>query len=470
MEKQYDMRAERIRRRTKEDLFKSIVKLLNVLLVTLPFSICWIGFYSKSVVLSASLYRNAGAIGVFALLYVFFGRVYDAFYLSIKRISEMLYSQALSILMADTLLVFMIWLMSEGLPRLLPTLIMLGFQLLLSFCWCYCAHQWYFSHFDGKKSCIVYDLRREMESLFGEYGLDKKFDVRFTCSVEECLAGNMECLNGLDSVFLCGVHSHERNTILKRCVEQGIETYMIPRIGDVIMSGAKRMHMFHLPILRVGRYNPPIEYAIIKRLADIVVSSIGIIIASPIMAAVAVAIKAFDGGPVFYKQTRLTKDGRQFQIWKFRSMKTNAEQDGIARLSSGEKDDRVTPVGRFIRACRLDELPQLFNILGGSMSLVGPRPERPEIAAQYERQMPEFRLRLQTKAGLTGYAQVYGKYNTLPYDKLLMDLMYFANPSLLEDIRILFATVQVLFTKESTEGVVADQATAEAGADETRSA
>ena len=145
---------------------------------------------------------------------------------------------------------------------------------------------------------------------------------------------------------------------------------------------------------------------------------------------------------------------------KFRSMRVDAESDGVARLSSGEDDPRITSVGRFLRKCRLDELPQLINILLGHMSLCGPRPERPEIAAQYEQILPEFNLRLQAKAGLTGYAQVYGKYNTTPYDKLLMDLVYIAHPSLLEDVRILFATVKVLFIPESTEGIRPGQETA----------
>ena len=134
-------------------------------------------------------------------------------------------------------------------------------------------------------------------------------------------------------------------------------------------------------------------------------------------------------------------------------MRVDAEKDGVARLSSGEKDDRITPVGRIVRKCRLDELPQLFNILKGDMSIVGPRPERPEIAEQYYKHMPVFQLRLQVKAGLTGYAQVYGKYNTSPYDKLLMDLIYISKPSLEEDFKIIFATIKVLFSKESTEGI-----------------
>jgi exopolysaccharide biosynthesis polyprenyl glycosylphosphotransferase len=266
-------------------------------------------------------------------------------------------------------------------------------------------------------------------------------------------------------VYLCGVHSHERNRILKFCIEEGISAYVIPRVGDVLMSGARRMHMYHLPMLRVDRYNPPPEYVLTKRLFDILASLIAIVITSPIMLITAIAVKA-DGGPAFYRQVRLTKDGKEFEVLKFRSMRVDAEKDGVARLSTGDKDDRITKVGRIIRKVRIDELPQLFNILSGDMSIVGPRPERPEIAVQYEKEMPEFRLRLQAKAGLTGYAQVYGKYNTTPYDKLQMDLMYIANPTLMQDLRICFATVKILFMPESTEGVAEGQTTAMSGSSE----
>ena len=134
----------------------------------------------------------------------------------------------------------------------------------------------------------------------------------------------------------------------------------------------------------------------------------------------------------------------------------------MARLAS-ENDARITPVGKLIRAIRFDELPQLLNILKGDMSIVGPRPERPEIAAQYEEEMPEFSLRLQVKAGLTGYAQVYGKYNTSPYDKLQMDLIYIANQSVAQDVKLMLATVKVLFMPESTEGVAEGKTTAGTG-------
>ena len=201
------------------------------------------------------------------------------------------------------------------------------------------------------------------------------------------------------------------------------------------------------------------EYLFVKRALDIFLSALALVITSPVFLVTAIAVKS-DGGPAFYKQVRLTKDARPFEIMKFRSMRVDAEKDGVARLSTGDKDDRITPVGRFIRKCRIDELPQLINILKGDLSICGPRPERPEIAAQYCREMPEFALRLQAKAGLTGYAQVYGKYNTTPYDKLQMDLMYIARPSILEDFKIMLATVKILFLPESTDGVAEGAATA----------
>ncbi len=284
-----------------------------------------------------------------------------------------------------------------------------------------CAHKWYYTTFPPQKTAVVYAVRNGMEKLINEYGLSQKYDVQVTLSVSECLA-DLSILDGMETVFVSGVHSHERNIILKHCVGKGINMFVIPRVGDVIMSGAWPMHMFHLPMLRVGRYMASPEFLFVKRAMDIVISLAALMILSPLLLITAIAVKS-DGGPAFYKQVRLTKDGKPFEILKFRSMRVDAEKDGVARLSTGDKDDRITKVGHIIRACRLDELPQLLNILKGDLSVVGPRPERPEIAAQYCEEMPEFALRLQAKAGLTGYAQVYGKYNTTPYDKLQMDLM-----------------------------------------------
>ncbi len=438
-----------------------LLKLANVVLITLPFALVWVLYYIHTVLMFPSVIRASGIVLMFVVLYSFFGRAYEAYQVSLKRVSDMFYAQALSILFSDAFMFLVLWLMSNAFPNLLPALAAMGAQLVISVLWCWAANRWYFSNYGGQKTGVVYDVRRGVEDLFGKYGLDRKFDVRFTCTVEDCLERDMEMLNDLTSVFLCGVHSHERNVILKYCVANGIVVYIIPRVGDVIMSGARKIHMFHLPILRVDRYNPTPEYILAKRALDILFSLGMIVLTSPLLLGISLIVKLQDGGPVFYRQTRLTKDGREFEMLKFRSMVVSAEEDGIARLSSGEDDPRITRFGRVLRACRLDELPQLFNILGGSMSVVGPRPERPEIAAEYEKEMPEFALRLQAKAGLTGYAQVYGKYNTTPYDKLQMDLMYISKPGIVEDLKIMFATIMILFSRESTEGVAPGHTLAE---------
>ena len=437
----------------RHDIGLHCVKLGNLALITLPFAACWSLYYGSHILITPNAFQSAAVILLFAGLYAFFAHTYDALLVSIKRISEMMLSQILSILMADGFMFLVLWLLSGSFPNLLPAMLALGGQLALSAGWCLCSNRWYFRHFAGQKTALIYFDSCDIADEFAGCGLSRKFDVQRTCTVQECLEGNMSALAGMDTVFLYNVRSHERNIILKHCIENDICVYVIPRIGDVLMSSARRIHMFHLPILRVNRYRPDPWFTFTKRLFDIVSSLAVIIITSPLMLATAIAIKAQDGGPVFYKQTRLTKDGREFRIIKFRSMRTDAEKDGVARLSTGGSDDRITPVGRVIRACRLDELPQLFNILGGSMSVVGPRPERPEIAKQYEQELPEFALRLQAKAGLTGYAQVYGKYNSTPYDKLKMDLMYIAAPSLITDLKIIFATIAILFQKESTEGI-----------------
>ena len=448
--------------RFKHDLILRIIKTLDAVLMTVPFALCWYSYYAKHI---ASPFYAKGdylVVALFFVLFIIFGRVYDAFLMSMQRISEIVYAQFLAAAVSDFIMYIVIWLLSKHLPNILPGVAALIGQVILAAVWAYNAHHAYFKIFPPQATAVIYDTRQGTEKLIGKYGLDSKYKVVLTATADECIA-NLAMLDGVSTVFMSGIHSHDRNVILKYCVENNIGTFVIPRIGDTIMSGAYPMHMFHLPMLKVGRYHPQPEYLFIKRLLDIVISAVALVVLSPIFLITAIVIKATDHGPVFYKQIRLTKDGKEFGILKFRSMRVDAEKDGVARLSSGDHDDRITPVGKVIRACRIDELPQLVNILKGELSIVGPRPERPEIAAQYCEEMPEFSLRLQAKAGLTGYAQIYGKYNTTPYDKLVMDLMYIAHPSIVEDLKIMFATVKILFMPESTEGVSEGQTTAMSG-------
>lgn len=442
----------------RQEFLLRLLKLLNVFLMTIPFAWAWFAYYAQHIVAPYYDLGNWVVIGLFVVLYMAFGRVYGGFWISLNRISESVYSQILAAIMSSGIMYIVTLLLERQLPNVLPLLAVLVGQLVISGLWSMAAHVAYYILFTATKTIIVYDERQGMEKLIQDYGFEKKFTVIKTLKVEQCIA-NIDLLHNAQTVFVSGVHSHERNVILKYCVEHGIMMYLVPRIGDVLMSGAQQMHMFHLPMLRVGRYNPSPWHTIAKRTFDVVSAGALFLVISPLMLITAIAIKT-DGGPVFYKQRRLTQDGKEFDVLKFRSMRVDAEKDGVARLSTGDNDDRITKVGHFIRKVRIDELPQLLNIIGGSMSVFGPRPERPEIASQYEKEMPEFRLRLQAKAGLTGYAQVYGKYNTTPYDKLQMDLLYISNPSFWEDLRIIFATIKILFVPESTEGVAEGQKTA----------
>ena len=336
-------------------------------------------------------------------------------------------------------------------PNLFPGFLCFLAQCVIIPVICWINYTSYYKNHPPQKTLVVYDVRQGAENLIDAYGMEKRFEVIGVSPIEEVLE-NINILDQAEVVFLCGIHSSDRNQVLKECMYRDLQVYIIPRIGDALMSGAEQMHMFHLPMLRSKRFQPYSEYRVVKRFLDIVFSGIALVLFSPIMLVTAIAIKT-DGGPVFYKQTRLTLNGKEFKILKFRSMCVDAEKMTGAVLSSGKDDPRITKVGRIIRACRVDEMPQLLNIFRGDMSIVGPRPERPEIAAIYEEELPEFKLRLQAKAGLTGYAQVYGKYNTTPYDKLLMDLMYVSCASLFVDLRIAIETLRILFDKRSTEGL-----------------
>lgn len=440
-------------------IHKPVLKLINTVLMCAPLFVCWFVYYESRTMTVHSKQSSVLFLASYVILFYVTCTRLDGFKLTIHRIGELVFSQVLAAGFSDALAGIMIWMLSVHFPNLWPGILCFLAQIVISVITVLILRRYYFAHHKPLKAIVIYDVRRGMKSLIQTHGLDIRFAVHDTYPVEDVLK-NLSILDDNEVVLMCGVHSSERNVILKACVEKNIAVYMIPRVGDVMISGAERMHMLHLPILRVKRYAPASEFRIIKRSFDFIVSGLFLVLLSPLFLIVSLIIRK-DGGPAFYKQTRLTKDGKEFQIIKFRSMRVDAEKYSGAVLSAGENDPRITKVGRIIRACRLDELPQLINIFKGEMSFVGPRPERPEIAEEYERDLPEFRLRLQAKAGLTGYAQVYGKYNTTPYDKLLMDLMYIAHPSVFEDTLIILSTLKILFVKDSTEGIAAGATNAE---------
>ena len=388
--------------KTEEDIMRTIkhdtglraVKLLAILLVTLPFTACWYFYFADTIMNPFFNKGNWAIIALFIAFYITFGRIYDAFTVSLHRISEMAYSQCLAVVAADAIMFVILWLLNHTFPNLIPCLITLLVQMVLVTIWAFGSQKWYYKVFPPAKTLIIYSGNHNAASLIQVYELSKKFDIQTMLSVNDCI-DDLSVLDHYAAVFISGVQAHERNVILKYCILHNVNVYFLPRIGDILLGGAQKIQMFHVPVYRVNRWNPHPEYRMVKRMMDVLLSVTILIVASPIMLITAIAIKATDGGPVFYKQERLTKDGKVFRIIKFRSMRVDAEKDGIARLSTGDQDDRITPVGRIIRKLRIDELPQLLNILAGSMSVIGPRPERPEIAEQYEKVLPEFRLRLQ---------------------------------------------------------------------------
>ncbi|MBQ4425827.1 MAG: exopolysaccharide biosynthesis polyprenyl glycosylphosphotransferase [Lachnospiraceae bacterium] len=436
------------------------VRLLNLIhftLTVLSFFFVW----SSTIELGPNEYRyHFYVTALYAVLLYLFDTTYNAYLVGFMTPGDLAYSQTLSNVIAFAGVYALTALAWTRLYNIVPFLLLIAGQLVFNILWDKFADAVYFKLYKPKRTAVIYRNRDDLMRIREIEDNPKKFTIeRYIESPKENIFELMDQLSGYEVLFVVGIGATFRNALAKYCVENNVQGYFLPHVGDILMAGAEHVQSYSVPILSVKRKAPDVTYLMIKRAADIVLSLLALIIMSPFMLLTALCIRLYDGGPALYKQIRLTKDGREFKILKFRSMRTDAEKDGVARLSS-EHDDRITPVGRVIRAIRFDELPQLFNILVGDMSIVGPRPERPEIAHEYEKYLPAFALRLQVKAGLTGYAQVYGKYNTDPRDKLEMDLLYINKMSLFTDVMLMFATIRILFIRESTSGIEEGKLTA----------
>lgn len=441
-----------------------ILKVLHFALTMGLFYFAWLVFRYEGFQIKADVgfrYNYFIALGYGVILY-FLSRTYNAYLLGYYRTRMLAFTQFLAQFFSVVIVftgVTVAWMKLRNPFIFLP---MLCAQAFIDILWSSIANACYRHLHPAKRTVLIYRSeidRKRFATLQGKSGVklyDVVKEIRFDGTFDEI----KETLPEYEAVFVAGVNPTCRNGVLAYCKEKGIPGFYLPHVGDVIMQEARHIQSFDVPVLYVNRKAMTPEYAAAKRAMDILFSIVGLILLSPLMLITAIAIRLYDWGPAIYKQERLTKDGKRFKIWKFRSMRVDAEKDGVARLSTGTKDERVTPIGKIVRRCRLDELPQLFNILAGDMSFVGPRPERTEIAEQYCKTMPEFALRLQVKAGLTGYAQVYGKYNTDPYEKLEFDLLYINNMNILTDIQLMFATFGILFIPESTEGVEEGKVTA----------
>lgn len=424
--------------------------MLLVGLYTLGFA--WVWYYSYSDAILLPFYRRGNwvMILIYTILVLLFSKAFGGLKIGYLKRSDMLYSQMLSIFCVNILTYLQVSVVNRDFSAVMPLVFLTAADLIVLLLWIVLTNKLYFHIYPPRRLVVIYGDRNAAELVLKMSRRVEKYMICESVSADEPPAHIFETIDRYEGVILCNVAGQQRNDLIKYCYTKNVRAYVAPKISDIILRGAEEIRLFDTPLLLCRNSGLSFEQKLCKRLFDLVFAVILLVVLSPAMLCSAAAIKLDDGGPVLFKQKRLTEGGREFYVYKFRSMVVNAEKNGpqLAR----EDDDRITRVGHVLRKCRLDELPQLFNILRGEMSVVGPRPERPELAEEYKKTMPEFEFRLHVKAGLTGYAQVTGLYDTVPYDKLKMDLMYIENYSILLDLRILLMTLKTaLFPSESNE-------------------
>ena len=457
---------------SKEQYTRFIMLLGTILIVavqTAMFACLWYNYYANRELKSMRKYfryfyyyrrGHWTIIVLYAVVLILFMKVLGGFRVGYLRNLDVLYSQILSVCAANAVEYLQLALIAKWkfLQFATPIAVLALMQIAVGVVWIVAMRSIYARLYPPHEMLLIYGnispkaLIRKLQSR------GDKYKVKETVHLKAGMETILNKIAQYESVIIGDIPSHERNQFLKFCFQNNIRCYSVPKISDIMIISASEIDLFDSPLLLFRNQGMTFGQSFCKRAMDIAIGFCGCVIAAPVMLVIAAAIKLYDGGPVFYSQERITKDGRPFQIYKFRSMIVESEKRG-ARLAS-EHDDRITPVGKVIRRLHVDELPQLFNVLVGDMSFVGPRPEREEITREYEQSIPQFRFRLKVKAGLTGYAQVYGQYNTVPYDKLKLDLTYIENYSLWLDLKLILLTVKILFQKEKSEGVDDSQKTA----------
>lgn len=451
--------------RKHESLKRAIILLLSLsglILQTAVYGYLWYHIYFPYISYRLPFWQKGHWLLIllyFALL-TLFSQTYGGTRIGYLKATDVFFSQFFALLCVNIISYIQLSLMALTLLRPSYMLWAAAVQLAIAAVWTILCQKVYQRLFPPRKLLLIYG-ERPIQDIMGKFASrPDKYDIVKSMNLTEGLPAIYdEITAGYGGIVLWDIPTSVRNDLLKYCYSKYIRVYLMPKISDVIIRGADPVHLFDTPIFLTREYSMTIEQRIVKRLIDVVCSLILIVLASPFMLITALAVKLYDHGPILYKQVRCTTGGKEFKILKFRSMRVDAEKDGVARLAS-QNDSRITPVGKFIRKVRLDELPQLFNILKGEMSFIGPRPERPEIIKQYMEDMPEFAFRMKMKAGLAGYAQVYGKYNTTPYDKLKLDLFYIENYTVWLDLKLMLLTLKILFKPESTEGIDEKQTTA----------
>lgn len=428
---------------------KLILEIWNIGL----FAAVWIGFYNYR---AFDSFGTAGAIGTIIFYYIcynFLCNTYKAFRFASSSVGEIIFFHFISFGITDLLTFIEACLVRNDYINILPGVCTVAVQLAGTCVIVIQTKHYFMNHIAPQKTVLIYgkDVKRTDAEAFCRRILKKYehlFHIEHVCCEEEELSALKQKILASDTILFYELSSALRVELLNLCLQGKKNAYFTPTLDDIMLQGCVPKHLLDTPLMKYD-YAYEKGYAT-KRLWDIVMAIIFLILTSPILLLTALAIKIEDRGPVFYKQKRCTKDAKVFEILKFRSMIVDAEKDGV--IPCAVNDNRITKVGKVIRATRIDELPQLLNILKGDMSFVGPRPERVEHVEQYCKEVPEFAYRMRVKGGLTGYAQIYGKYNTSAYDKLRLDMMYIEKQSIILDLKILVLTFRTIFQLESTEG------------------
>lgn len=434
-----------------KELLRGIEDLLEVLLLSLAYYFSFKNFYSSGLFPS---YLGRGKyllLLVYALLVIALFFLNQCFLYGRLKLSHIIISQVIDMAIVNVITYMQLCLIANKMLPLFPTVFLFIFDVGICFILCYIYTVFYHKVNTPRKTLLIYgneDAKYLKEDINKR---SQRLNVTYAISTDLGLDRLIEIIPDYEAIIINDVEAEIRNDILKYCYGNSIRTYIVPKISDILIRGSDDVTLHDTPFLLSKGQGINVYHRMAKRLMDIVLCLIALAISSPILLIIAIAIKMEDHGPVFYLQERVTIDEKHFNIIKFRSMIVDAEKDGKP-LPATDNDSRITKVGKIIRRFRVDELPQIFNILKGDMSIVGPRPERIEHVEMYKKDIPEFVFRYKVKGGLTGYAQVYGKYNTTAYDKLRLDLLYIENYSFLLDIKLIIETVRILFSKESTKG------------------
>lgn len=441
-------------------LKRTIVFLLKIALFASLFAI-FFGIFGINNPWLFDLSRTTGVTFVtFVVVGVALMSVYGGYSIGTQKSKPIIYSMTLAAVITDLVTHLQLSIMNTSLnnnwdpvtgepkfvyetPHLLLLVIVLHILVIIIFA--YLGNFIYFSIEPPEKCCVVASSRRGLSEIIPKILKFKKQYAIKTVIHVDC-DRLYDVIDQSDTVFVYEVPEEKRNAVIEYCYKHSKN--VLADVNDVAIVGAKLYTIDDKSLVTYIPRDMTFEQRVMKRLIDIGFSLLGIALSSPFMLAAVIAIKLDDHGKVLYRQKRLTKYGREFEVLKFRTMR----EENSVNESATENDDRITRSGRILRKFRIDELPQFFNILRGEMSVVGPRPEMLENVKKYTDNLPEFSYRLRAKAGLTGLAQINGKYNTSPKDKLILDLMYIEKFSIWQDLKIMFQTVTVFFkASESTE-------------------